>query len=58
MVYGISFTAPSNQLNGKRLFAYIWYLYSDMSVGVVRNYFDYGLGPCSCGGDGIDEIKI
>ena len=31
----INFTAPSNQLNFKRLFGYIWYLYSNMSNFVL-----------------------
>ena len=34
MVYDINFTAPTNRLNFKRLLGYIWYLYSNMSVGV------------------------
>ena len=58
MAYDIKFTAPSNQQNFKRLLGYIWYLYSKMSVGIARGDFDYGVSTCSCGGDGIDEIKV
>ena len=39
MVYYINFTAPNNQLTFKRLLGYIWYHYSNMSVGVVRMIF-------------------
>ena len=41
MDYDINFTAPSNQLNFEHLLGYIWYLYSNMSVGVVSNNFGY-----------------
>ena len=49
MVYDINVTAPNNQLIFKRLLiGYIWYLYSNTSVGVARNDFDYDLGLCLC----------
>ena len=57
MVYDINFTAPNNQLNFKCLVGHIWYLHSNMSVGVVSNDFDYALGPCLCRGNWLEEIK-
>ena len=36
----------NNQVNYKCCLGYIWYLYFNMSVGVVGCDFDYDPGPC------------
>ena len=51
MVYDISYIIPNNYMNFKTLLRYIWYPYSNMSVGAVGYDIDYGFGPCLCGGD-------
>ena len=53
MGYDITLTTPSNQLNFKRLLDCNWHLYSNMSVGVVRNDFDY----MDLAGVRVGEIK-
>ena len=58
MEYNINLPAPNNRLNFKSLLGCIWYLYSDMYFGVVGYGFDYDVGPCLCGGDRCDEMKI
>ena len=51
MVYDVSFTAESNKLIVESLLDYIYYHYSNMSVGVVGYDFDYDLGSRLCRGD-------
>ena len=58
MVHDINFTAPNNQLNFKSLLGYIWYLYSDMSDGVVGYDFVNDFGLFLCGEDRFNEMKI
>ena len=49
--YDINFTTPNNKPNFRSLVAYIWYIYSNTSVGAVRCDFDYDSGPYLCEGD-------
>ena len=50
MVYDINLAVPNNQMFFKLMLGIVWYLYSDMSVGIVRNDFDHDIGACLCVG--------
>ena len=58
MDYGINFAAPNNQLIFTRLLGYIWYIYSNMSFGVIGHDFDYDLDLGLFGGDWFDEMRV
>ena len=51
LAYDKQSTAPSNQISFRSLVGYIWYCYSDMSVGAVEYDFDYDSDLYLCDGD-------